>query len=51
MPPDVIVIQLAGLAAVHEQPAGDVTSTVPLVKLCGAEMLVGEIVVVHGTAA
>lgn len=49
--PDVIVIQLAVLAEVHAQPVGEVTSTVPFVRLDGAEMLVGEIVVVHGTAS
>jgi hypothetical protein len=46
-----MVIQLALLAAVQAQPVGDVTSTVPFVRLGGAEMLVGEIVVVHGTAS
>jgi len=39
------------LAAVHAQPVGEVTLTVPFVRLDGAEMLVGEIVVVHGTAS
>jgi hypothetical protein len=47
--PESIVIHAALLAAVHAQPAGEVTLTVPFVRVSGAETLVGEIVVVHET--
>jgi hypothetical protein len=43
------VIQGALLTAVHAQPAGVVTLTVPLVALSAADTLDGEIVVVQGT--
>jgi len=43
------VIQAALLTAVHAQPAGDVTLTVPVVAPSAAETLDGEIVVVQGT--
>jgi hypothetical protein len=46
--PELMVIQLALLVAVQAQPDGDNTSTEPFVRLCGVEMLAGEMVVVHG---
>jgi hypothetical protein len=45
--PESIVIHGALLAAVHAHPAPDVTFTVPLVAVSGAETLDGEIVVEH----
>jgi hypothetical protein len=47
--PESIVIHAALLAAVHAQPAGDATLTLPVVRVSGAVTLVGEIVVVHAT--
>ena len=45
LPPEVILIQLALLAAVQEHPAGAVTETMLLVApLAGKESCVGEIV-------
>ena len=42
-PPEVIVIQAALLAAVHVQPVGAVTVTLPEVPPAGADALVGAI--------
>jgi hypothetical protein len=39
--PEVIVIQLAVLAAVQVQPVGAVTVTLPVVPPAGADVLVG----------
>ena len=50
LPPEVIVIQDAVLAAVHVQPAVVVTPTLPAPPLAGAEALVGEIVNEQGAA-
>jgi hypothetical protein len=43
-----MVIQGALLTAVHAQPVGEPTFTLPLVRLSGTETLAGERVVVHG---
>jgi hypothetical protein len=48
--PESIVIHATLLVAVQAQPVGEVTLTVPVVRLSGASTLVGEIVVVHATA-
>ena len=49
--PELMVIQGVLLLAVHAQPAAAVTVTLPLVLVCGADTLCGEIVVVHVTPA
>jgi hypothetical protein len=46
-----MVIQGAELPAVHAQPVGEPTFTVPLVTLSGTETLAGERVVVQGAPA
>ena len=45
--PDVIVIHGAELAAVHAQPAAEVTETFPVPEVAGAEAVVGVTVNVH----
>jgi hypothetical protein len=49
--PALIVIQLALLAAVHAQPVGAVTATVPLPAAAVRLVEVGEIAGVHGVPA
>jgi hypothetical protein len=49
--PDVVVIQLAPLAAVHVQPLGAVTVTVPVPPLAAAEALTGAMAQPQGSPA